>query len=75
MNARCSDGLVHLLVLEPRVHAINPDHVVQMGLTECGLYFTWLTGPRYQSNEAELRLTATLSAPTCLRCMWQAEHA
>jgi hypothetical protein len=74
MNGRCIYNIVHLLVMEPKTHAVNPEHVVQMGLTECSIYFTWRTGPRYKQNEFEERLTPTPSAPTCLQCLWQADR-
>lgn len=70
MNARGNNGLVHLVLDEPRYHQANEDHCTRVGLTECMNSFTWLTRPAWRVSD--LRMVPTPDAPTCLRCLWEA---
>lgn len=72
-NALSTDGLRHYVARKPHPHQTNPDHIVLMGITECGLVFTWVPGPRHLPNGAEYRMTQSPYMPTCLRCWWRQE--
>ena len=74
MNARDNANLVHLMIQEPRAHAANPEHLVQMGLTECLHNFTWKTGPHYFNDKSDKRFVPTPDAPTCIRCLWEKDN-